>query len=96
MVRRTPARRLRPAKADTCQQVTALILAYATGELDPETTSAFKAHLKKCPDCIAFLNTYRKTVQLARSFIVASNPSGMHKRVRDFLRKKTKESGRRR
>lgn len=87
MVRRTPTQRPRTRKADvTCRQITALILDYVSGELDAETTLAFKAHLRTCPDCIAFLSTYQKTIQAAQSLRHESIPSEMRRRVRQFLR----------
>jgi len=91
MVRHTSAQRPRSKNAKiTCQQITALILDYVTGELDPRTTLAFKAHLRKCPDCIAFLSTYQKTVQAAQSLRYESIPLQMRRRVRQFLRKRIK------
>jgi anti-sigma factor RsiW len=61
-----------------------------TGELNAETALAFKAHLRKCPDCIAFLSTYQKTVHAARSLRYESIPLQMRRRVRQFLRERTK------
>jgi anti-sigma factor RsiW len=61
-----------------------------TGELTAETALAFKAHLRKCPDCIAFLSTYQKTVQAARSLRYESIPLQMRRRVRQFLRERIK------
>jgi anti-sigma factor RsiW len=61
-----------------------------TGELNAETALAFKAHLRKCPDCIAFLSTYQKTVQAARSLRYESIPLQMRRRVRQFLRERIK------
>jgi anti-sigma factor RsiW len=72
----------------TCRQITDLILDYVTGELDPPTAAAFKAHLRKCPDCIAFLSTYQKTVQAAQSLRYETLPLEMRKRARQFLREK--------
>lgn len=46
-----------------------MILDFLSGELSPETDSEFQKHLKICPDCVAFLNTYKKTVELTRSFL---------------------------
>ena len=86
MVRQTSAQRPRYKNAKiTCQQITALILDYVTGELNAETALAFNAHLRECPDCIAFLSTYQKTVQAARSLRYDSIPLEMRKRVREFL-----------
>ncbi len=87
MVTRTSAQRPNPRKTHiTCQQVTALIVDYVTGELATETTLTFKAHLRKCPDCIAFLSTYQKTIQATRSLQYQSIPPEMRTRLRQFLR----------
>jgi anti-sigma factor RsiW len=91
MVRRASAQPPHSKNADiACQQITALIVDYVTGELDPRTTLAFKAHLQKCPDCIAFLSTYQKTVQAAQSLRYESIPLQMRRRVRQFLRERIK------
>ena len=91
MIRRASDQRPHSKNADiTCQHITALILDYVTGELDPRTTLAFKAHLRKCPDCIAFLSTYQKTVQAAQSLRYESIPLQMRRRVRQFLREMIK------
>ncbi|MGH7892327.1 MAG: anti-sigma factor family protein [Thermodesulfobacteriota bacterium] len=54
---------------ETCKDATSLLLEFMSGELDPEVTLEFEKHLEVCPDCVAFLNTYRKTVELTRSFL---------------------------
>jgi anti-sigma factor RsiW len=41
----------------TCEQVTASNTDYLAGELDAETTSAFKQYLQGCSDCLPSLNT---------------------------------------
>jgi anti-sigma factor RsiW len=87
MVTRNSAQRPTPRRTDiTCQQVTGLIVDYVTGELATETTLAFKAHLRKCPDCIAFLSTYQKTIQATRFLAYRSIPPEMRTRLRQFLR----------
>jgi anti-sigma factor RsiW len=47
----------------------ALIADYLTGSLDPTVLAAFEEHLGQCPDCAAFLNTYKKTIEAAKSFL---------------------------
>ncbi len=59
----------RSQTVETCKDATSLLLEFMSGELDPETTLEFEKHLEVCPDCVAFLNTYRKTVELTRSFL---------------------------
>jgi anti-sigma factor RsiW len=91
MIRRTPARQPSSKKAGiTCREVTDLILDYVTGELNAETALAFKAHLRKCPDCIAFLSTYQKTVQATQSLRYEILPLEVRKRARQFLRERIK------
>jgi anti-sigma factor RsiW len=69
----------------TCEQLTAFIADYLAGELDPETTLAFEEHLLGCPECISFLNTYRKTIDAVRSLRNEAIPPEMQNRVRRFL-----------
>lgn len=56
-------------RIDTCRDASDLILDYINRELNPCTRIAFDEHLKNCPDCVSFLNTYKKTVELTKSFI---------------------------
>jgi len=79
------------AESAICQEITDLLLDYITGELDPETVAAFEEHLRLCPDCVAFLNTYKKTVQATRSLRFGDIPAEMEKRVRRFLRERTQK-----
>ena len=83
--------RVNPKKVDTCKQATSLILDYLTGELDSKTKRAFEEHLIECPDCVAFLNTYKKTIQSTRSLQYEDIPSEMKRRVQKYLREKFKE-----
>lgn len=53
----------------SCKEVTALIMEYLNGSINRDVALAFEAHLAECPDCKAFLNTYKKTVELTRSFL---------------------------
>lgn len=82
------------ADSAICREITDLLLDYMTGELDPETVSAFQDHLRLCPDCVAFLNTYKKTVQVTRSLRYESIPAELERRVRRFLRERTQKARR--
>jgi hypothetical protein len=50
----------------TCQRVTDLIIDYLTEVLEPDIRAAFAVHLRNCPDCVAFLQTYKQTVRATR------------------------------
>jgi hypothetical protein len=53
----------------TCKQETEFITRYLAGELREPMTRAFEHHLGLCPDCVAFLKTYKATVELTREFL---------------------------
>jgi hypothetical protein len=78
------AQRFRRADV-TCEQVTTFIADYLAGELNAATTLAVEQHLQGCSDCLAFLNTYRKTVDTLRSLRDADIPPELQERVRRFL-----------
>ena len=72
----------------TCKQIGDLVLGYLNNQLSPQIKRDFEQHLDICPDCVSFLNTYKKTVQVTG----AVNPAEMPAKVRDniltFLRKR--------
>ena len=69
----------RPDRPLTCEKETALIADYLASGLSPADLASFENHLQECPDCKAFLQTYRKTIEITRSFLemesVKSPPS---------------------
>lgn len=82
------------AQSAICREIADLLLDYLSGELDRATTSAFEDHLRLCSDCAAFLNTYKKTVQVTGSLRYEDIPAELERRVRRFLRERT-QKGRR-
>ena len=85
-LQRTVNRPLQSATPDlTCEQVTGLIIGYLAGVLDPDLTAAFEAHLRDCDDCIAFLNTYKRTIDAAQGLRYEDVPAEMEARVRQSL-----------
>jgi len=54
------------ARELTCREIADFLMAYEDGELAPAERSQFDAHLAVCPDCVAYLASYRKTVALGR------------------------------
>jgi anti-sigma factor RsiW len=84
-----------PARATiTCEQVTALLIDYVAGDLDPATSLVLEQHVQNCPDCIAFLRTYRESIRLSRTLRYEDIPAELQDRLHAFLRQKiTGESG---
>jgi hypothetical protein len=46
---------------------------------------AFERHLRRCRNCIAFLNTYRLTIQATRALSYDHVPAEIVPHVRRFL-----------
>jgi hypothetical protein len=53
----------------TCNREVEFIADYLSSCLDHQQQAAFETHLKACSDCVAFLQTYKKTVELTRAFL---------------------------
>ena len=60
----------------TCEVSTDLIGDYLADKLDQGDRRAFEAHLSRCPDCKAFLTTYKRTIESTRSFLASQSLHG--------------------
>jgi anti-sigma factor RsiW len=81
--------RARPRRInDSCETMTELIADYLYGRMAKSLRREFEAHLSICPDCVSFLNTYRKTAALGASVSVGDLPPKMRANVLAFLRQK--------
>ena len=80
----------------TCRQVTALVMAYLSGELDLETRSTFESHLGGCQDCRAFLTTYKQSVDATHILGYDDMPADLQERALATVRQKLKKQPRQR
>lgn len=46
---------------------------YVAGELRADAAAVFEAHLAECPDCRAYLDSYRRTIALGKSAFADDN-----------------------
>jgi len=81
------------AKQFMCRDLVENIIDYIDKELDYETLKELEKHLDVCPECEAFVRTYRKMLELAgnlrkRSFV----PPEVRDRLRKFLKSYMKRS----
>lgn len=74
----------------TCKQIADLVFNYITDTLAPRVKRDFNQHLKVCPDCVAFLNTYRKTVAVTLSVRAEEMPANVRDNILDFLRRRAR------
>jgi anti-sigma factor RsiW len=51
----------------TCREVADFLADYVSGALPPDVRTVFERHLRVCPNCQAYLATYRATMTLCAS-----------------------------
>jgi anti-sigma factor (TIGR02949 family) len=49
-----------------CREFADFLNLYLDAELPPGEREEFERHLAECPDCVAYLDGYRKTVRVLR------------------------------
>jgi len=54
-----------------CREFTEFLHEYLSDSLSAEERCRFEEHLAECPWCVAYLDSYRKTIQLERMAIGA-------------------------
>jgi anti-sigma factor RsiW len=70
----------------TCKEVILDFLSdYLDAALGPDLVAALERHLRDCPPCIAYLNTYRKARELTGQVARVEMPEEMKARLRQFL-----------
>ncbi len=51
----------------TCRELIDFLMDYANGDLPEPARVEFERHLSMCPSCAVYLDTYKRTIELARS-----------------------------
>ena len=49
-----------------CRDLIEFLVDYLEGTLPTEQRNEFESHLKDCPPCVAYLETYRQTIALGK------------------------------
>lgn len=75
-----------------CQECIDLLVDYLEGDLPPERSRALEIHLELCPSCVAFVRTYKGTVDVARTLPVDEIPPELTQRLIDFLKQEKEGS----
>ena len=50
----------------TCRELIDFLADYLDGGLAPEVRAGLEIHLSVCPGCVDYLESYRKTIRLAK------------------------------
>jgi len=75
----------------TCKEMTDLIFGYLKDTLNGTVKRDFKRHLRICPDCVNFLNTYKKTAATSASLPPEAIPAKVRENILEFLRSRIRK-----
>jgi Putative zinc-finger len=75
----------------TCKEMTDLIFGYLSDTLNGTVKRDFKRHLRICPDCVNFLNTYKKTAATSASLPPEAIPVKVRENILEFLRNRIRK-----
>ena len=64
-----------------CSEVSDLLAASLFGELSPQRRCAVEFHLADCPDCWAYLGSYRQTIALGKDLREVDMPAEVYERL---------------
>lgn len=69
-----------------CRQIAELLGEYIEGVLPKRTRELLEWHIEGCAPCVAFVNTYRGTVNAAAKLRSVEIPPELKQRLLDVLR----------
>ncbi|MBI4637580.1 MAG: zf-HC2 domain-containing protein [Candidatus Rokubacteria bacterium] len=69
-----------------CRQIAELLADYLDGSLPQPTSELIEWHIESCAPCVAFVNTYRGTIDAARKLREVEIPSELRQRLLTVLR----------
>jgi RNA polymerase sigma-70 factor (ECF subfamily) len=82
--RSTSVRRVKVDRPKECRELFANLSEYIDARVEQHTCEQMKAHIERCPACIAFLKDLRIAVNRCRSFEVACDPD-VARRMRKLM-----------
>lgn len=77
----------------TCQQMSDFLGEYFDCTLPKEQRSEFERHLAVCPPCIHYLESYKRTVALARQSTATAAPMPPEELIQAILAARRRPSG---
>jgi anti-sigma factor RsiW len=69
-----------------CRQIAELLGDYLDGTLPKEMRELIEWHIESCAPCVAFVNTYRGTIDAARKLRETTIPPELKQRLLSVLR----------
>jgi len=69
----------------TCCELIQLLIDFVSGELPPEHQAHVEQHLRRCPPCVAYMESYQLTIRLTRRLPCEPLPPEVERRLRAAL-----------
>jgi anti-sigma factor RsiW len=69
----------------SCHQFVSFLLDFIENQLPEDQRLLFQAHLQNCPPCVAYLESYRRTIDLSRRLPDQPVPPELIQRLRSAL-----------
>lgn len=82
--RRAAVNRAAPWRPVECRELFASLSEYLDARVEPRTCEQMRAHIERCPACIAFLKDLRAAIDRCRAFQVTCDP-GVSQRMRALM-----------
>jgi hypothetical protein len=76
----------------SCREIVDYCLDFLSGSLPDREKQLFSSHLRNCPECMKFFETYRRTPEISREALALSMPDRVRVAVRDYLRERYEPS----
>ena len=74
-----------------CKQAVGQLAGYLDRTVSQDVRDAIVGHMKRCPACMTFAETYKKTTVLCRKALLKEAPPGLTERVLEFVRQQTRD-----
>ena len=69
----------------TCRKLAELLMEYIENELAQDVRRQVEEHLKACPPCVVFVETYQVTIHLSRHLSCSDLPDSLRCRCEKLL-----------
>jgi anti-sigma factor RsiW len=66
----------------TCKELCELLIDFVSDDLSPEHRQLVEHHLKCCPPCVAYFESYQATIKLTRKLPCTPPPPQLIERLR--------------
>jgi anti-sigma factor RsiW len=74
-----------------CRELAEFLIDFVSDELPAEHRAHIEQHLKLCPPCVAYLESYRMTIRLTKRLPCEPLPPELEKRLRAALEELRRE-----